>query len=83
MEIKKPLSEHQKRSLSNAITALSSPIFPTQILNRLVISHLDTHQVLTLIKRRKKSCYRITLPFFRCSKTGRSTSRNSWNKYSR
>jgi cysteinyl-tRNA synthetase len=29
MKIKKPLSEPQKRSLSNAITALSTPIFST------------------------------------------------------
>jgi hypothetical protein len=29
MEFKKPLSEHQKRSLSNAITALNNPIFST------------------------------------------------------
>ncbi len=31
MEFKKPLSEHQKRSLSNAITVLNNPIFSTLI----------------------------------------------------
>jgi len=29
MKNQKPLSEHQKRSLSNAITALNNPIFST------------------------------------------------------
>jgi len=32
MKIKKPLSEHQKRSLSNAIEALNNPIFSTLIM---------------------------------------------------
>jgi hypothetical protein len=33
MKTKKPLSEHQKRSLGNAIEALNNPIFSTQTLN--------------------------------------------------
>jgi hypothetical protein len=35
MKTKKPLSEPQKRSLGNAITALQNPIFSTKIIKAL------------------------------------------------
>jgi hypothetical protein len=42
MEFKKPLSEQQKRSLSNAITALNNPIFTMDVFMGLIYKFLGS-----------------------------------------